>query len=106
MSWMGEQGLWRAVICQALQDLSNRSLKSEQKYYARMAECWIFSSSEGFYMACDYAGYHPDTVRAVAKRIKENGLQTRLPIGQGKHYNRYKKNKFNTITDSLHLHQR
>lgn len=64
-----EQALWRAVIMQMFTDALSNSRKYEALQHKREAEIWLRGTSRDFRTVCDYAGYDPDYVRQIARRL-------------------------------------
>lgn len=61
-SVMGEQGLWRAVIMQALTDAGSQSKKMEAKFHRAQAIAWFSKRNPDFQLVCALAGYEPEYV--------------------------------------------
>ena len=54
-----EVTLWRAVLCQALRDLTNPSDREAQEKSLR----WIFEASADYVWVCESAGFEPSVFR-------------------------------------------
>ena len=78
-----EQGIWRAVITQALMDAASQSQKSEARRTRSDALNWLLSNTSDFEAVCDNAGFDPDYIRRRAKEALARGCEWRLPNGQG-----------------------
>jgi hypothetical protein len=61
-SVMGEQGLWRAVIMQALTDAGSRSNKMEAKFHRAQAIAWFSKRNPDFQLVCALAGMEMEYV--------------------------------------------
>lgn len=68
-----EKGLWCAVIAQAIDDATRSIPKSgSQRLAILSARDWITQPNRDFAIACGFAGYEPDRIRAmVAPRIND-----------------------------------
>lgn len=78
-----EQGLWRAVITQALMDAANNSKKPEAKQAKKEALTWLQGDSDDFFYVCDQANLPASYVREKAAQALKRGCSWRLPAGQG-----------------------
>jgi hypothetical protein len=63
-----EQGIWRAVIVQALMDASSNSAKKENLQAKQEALVWLRGNSVDFASVCYYAGFEPEFVKQMAKQ--------------------------------------
>ena len=63
-----EKSLWKAVICQAIEDASSKSKKRRNIYAKQKAFKWIMEDNEDFKAVCDLAGY---SYKAVRKNVSE-----------------------------------
>lgn len=61
-SVMGEQGLWRAVIMQALTDAGSQSKKMEAKFHRAQAIAWFSKRNPDFQLVCSLAGMEMEYV--------------------------------------------
>lgn len=61
-SVMGEQGLWRAVIMQALTDAGSQSKKMEAKFHRAQAIAWFSKRNPDFQLVCALAGMEMEYV--------------------------------------------
>lgn len=64
-----EQMLWRAVLCQAVEDANCKSHKIDKKSIGLKAKTWLMNDNEDFKIVCDMAGYDPARVRRHIKNI-------------------------------------
>ena len=63
-----EQGVWRAVIVQALMDASSNSAKKENIQVKEEALVWLRGKSTDFASVCHYAGFEPSFVKEMARQ--------------------------------------
>lgn len=63
-----EQGVWRAVIVQALMDASTNSAKKENLQAKSEALVWLRGNSIDFASVCQFAGFEPEFVKDMAKQ--------------------------------------
>ncbi len=63
-----EQGVWRAVIVQALMDASSNSAKKESLQAKEEALVWLRGKSIDFASVCHYAGFEPSFVKEMARQ--------------------------------------
>ena len=63
-----EQGVWRAVIVQALMDASSNSAKKENLQAKEEALVWLRGNSVDFASVCYFAGFEPEFVKQMAKQ--------------------------------------
>lgn len=74
-------GLWRGVLCQAIQDMASNSRKSEAQKARRDAEAWY--RSRDFEEVCCNADLDPGYVRSKIEEARLRGFLWRLPAGLG-----------------------
>ena len=55
-----EKELWRAVLLQAMRDMSDTSLSARER---RKARKWFYTQSLDFLTVCDFADVNPDKIR-------------------------------------------
>ena len=67
----GERVMWKAVIMQALVDLSSQSMKKMNKIYRTQAGKWLNKYNKNFLTVCSYAGFSPDFILKKANEIKK-----------------------------------
>lgn len=77
-SFEAESTLWKAVIVQALIDLSSRSRKKMAKSNRIKALLWINMSNSDFLTACAYAALDPRYVSGKAEFVKKNNPMIQL----------------------------
>ncbi len=58
-----EKSLWKAVLCQAIEDATTRSAKSRRLLAKRRAIKWIMEDNDDFKAVCDLAGYSHRVVK-------------------------------------------
>lgn len=58
-----EKSLWKAVICQAIEDATTKSAKERKLLAKHRAIKWLTEDNEDFKAVCDLAGYSHKTVR-------------------------------------------
>lgn len=56
-----EKILWRAVLCQAIEDANCKSKKRDKKVIGIKAKSWLMNDDKDFKAVCDIAGYDPPT---------------------------------------------
>jgi hypothetical protein len=76
-----EQGMWRAVIVQALMDASSNSAKKENLQAKQEALVWLRGNSADFATVCYYAGFEPDFVKMMARKALERNCVWRAAPG-------------------------
>ena len=66
----GEKELWRAIVLQALRDISDRTISAKER---RKARKWFCTPSPYFFVVCDFADVNPDKIRKMAlEKIKKS----------------------------------
>lgn len=60
------RALWRAVIMQAIFDLTSNSSRTEEKMAKKHAQSWLLGGSEDFLQVCSMAEYDPKFVKRKA----------------------------------------
>lgn len=81
------QGMWRAVITQALIDAASQSKKKQERMHKIRAVKWLTSGSDDFYQVCWYANMDPKYVMKQAQEALKRNCKWRndhrqmLPIG-------------------------
>jgi hypothetical protein len=68
-----EKSLWKAVICQAIEDATTKSAQKRRLLIKRRALKWIEEDEEDFKAVCDLAGYNHKKVKESILEIVENG---------------------------------
>lgn len=58
-----EKALWKAVICQAIEDATTESTKSKRQSAKRKAIKWLTEENEDFKIVCHLAGYSHKIVK-------------------------------------------
>lgn len=66
------RALWRAIIMQAILDLTSNSSRTEEKLAKKQAESWLLGNSIDFLDVCRWAEYSPQRVRSKALMTIEN----------------------------------
>lgn len=67
-----EKCLWKAVVCQAIDDATSNSKKRPKKYAKNIAIKWLIEDNDDFKAVCDLAGYnYKDVQKSVKKLIKK-----------------------------------
>ncbi len=73
-----EKALWKAVLCQAIDDATTESRKSRRQFAKRKAIKWLTEENEDFKIVCYLAGYSPKIVKENVKGIiKTSGSETK-----------------------------
>lgn len=67
-----ETALWKAVILQALIDISSKSKKKMANIYRMQADRWINLRNKDFVAVCTYANFNSSYIFETAKRLKNN----------------------------------
>ena len=62
-----EEKLWRGVLCNAIEDASQKSQERKPSIYKCEAHAWIMSNVTDFHTVCYYAGFEPDHVKEKYK---------------------------------------
>ena len=65
----GEKELWRAVVLQALRDISHNRISPKKRREARR---WFCTSPPFFFVVCDMADLDADTIRKKALKLMKN----------------------------------
>ena len=60
---LNEKHLWKAVICQAIEDATTKSSKQRRQLTKRRAIKWITEDNEDFKAVCHLAGYDHKIVK-------------------------------------------
>jgi hypothetical protein len=69
---VSEKHLWKAVICQAIEDATSRSSKKRFVCVKQRAIKWLTEDNDDFKAVCDLAGYNHKTVKKnVLEMIKD-----------------------------------
>ncbi len=58
-----EKALWKAVLCQAIDDATSGSGQRKRLYAKRKAIKWLTEDNEDFRIVCHLAGYSPKIVK-------------------------------------------
>ncbi len=66
-----EKHLWKAVICQAIEDANSRSTQQRKKLAKRRAIKWLTEDSDDFRAVCDLAGYDHKVVKRNALTLMQ-----------------------------------
>ncbi|CAL7961523.1 hypothetical protein MIDIC_20068 [Alphaproteobacteria bacterium] len=74
---MGMQGLWKAVIMQALVDAASNSKKKQVKANKLRALRWLKGDSDDFVTVCMLANMNPNHVKQQVRTALSNGCKWR-----------------------------
>lgn len=80
--FVGEQGFWRAVLIQTIDDYFKTRGYEQWMSERLMFECDTVAA-RWFDEICDYAGYSPDWIRRKVKSINKSKLK-KMPIHIGR----------------------
>lgn len=68
-----EKSLWKAVICQAIEDATTDSGQIKKLSAKRKAIQWLTEENEDFRIVCHLAGYSHKTVKENLKDLIQTG---------------------------------
>lgn len=68
-----EKSLWKAVICQAIEDATTKSTQERRKLAQRRAIKWITEDNDDFKTVCELAGYNHKEVKKNILDIVRQG---------------------------------
>ena len=64
-----EENLWKAVLCQAMEDATSNSSKRRILHAKKMAIKWFTEDNEDIKIVCQLAGYNHRTVKKSFKEL-------------------------------------
>jgi len=64
-----ESHLWKAVICQAIEDATSNSTQKRKLLAKKRALKWLLEDNDDFKTVCELAGYRPKQVKAGVEEL-------------------------------------
>lgn len=75
-----EKALWKAVLCQAIDDATTESRKSRRQFAKRKAIKWLTEENEDFKIVCHLAGYSPKIVKQNVRELIASNRFNHHPV--------------------------
>lgn len=73
-----EKSLWKAVICQAVEDATSCSRQRKRLNTKRNAIKWLIEDNEDFKIVCHLAGYNSKILKRSFKELIKSNYNTSL----------------------------